>query len=127
MGCPIRVWANIRIWGRTCPLTGCKYASAKASKSLNFLHHTLWGATTEAKSMTYKYLYLVRPFLEYMEVLYGALTLSQTRPQWNLFNVMQHDGHVGAVDPPCKINGVNFQMFVYKSCAGLPFHLVVTT
>ena len=32
----------------------CKYVSAKASKSLNFLCHTLWGATTEAKSMTYK-------------------------------------------------------------------------
>ena len=25
-------------------------------KSLNFLRHTLWGATTEAKSMTYNYL-----------------------------------------------------------------------
>ena len=32
----------------------CKYVAAKASKSLNFLRHTLWGATTEAKSMVYK-------------------------------------------------------------------------
>ena len=37
----------------------CKHASAKASNSLNFLFHTFWGATTEAKSITYKY--LVRP------------------------------------------------------------------
>ena len=30
----------------------CKHVSAKASKVLNFLCHTLWGATTEAKSVT---------------------------------------------------------------------------
>ena len=29
----------------------CKYVLVKASKSLNFLCHTLWGAATEAKSM----------------------------------------------------------------------------
>ena len=51
----------------------CKYASAKASKSLNFLH-TLWGATTEAKSMTYKY--LVRPSLEYASVVWSPHTVS---------------------------------------------------
>ena len=37
--------------------------SAKASKSLNFLYHTVWSATTEANSMAYKS--LVRLSLEY--------------------------------------------------------------
>jgi len=36
---------------------------AKAKRTLNFLHHSLWGATTAAKSVAYKS--LVRPILEY--------------------------------------------------------------
>ena len=41
----------------------CKFVSAKACKSLNFLRYSLWGATIEAKSITYKY--LVHLSLEY--------------------------------------------------------------
>ena len=52
----------------------CKYASAKASKSLSFLRNTLWGDTTEAKSMTYKY--LVRPSLKYASVMWSPHTVS---------------------------------------------------
>ena len=52
----------------------CKYASAKVSKSLNFLRHTLQGATTEAKSMTYKY--LVHSSLEYASVVWSPHTVS---------------------------------------------------
>jgi len=37
--------------------------SAKASKSLNHLRHSLWGAATAAKSVAYKS--LIRPLLEY--------------------------------------------------------------
>jgi len=43
--------------------TASTYVSDKASKCLNFLRHTLWGVTCEAKSMAYKS--LVRPILEY--------------------------------------------------------------
>jgi len=35
----------------------------KAKRTLNFLHHSLWGATTAAKSVIYKS--LIRPILEY--------------------------------------------------------------
>ena len=52
----------------------CKHVSAKASKTLNFLSHTLWGATTVAKSMTYKY--LVRPLLEYACMVWNPHTVS---------------------------------------------------
>ena len=41
----------------------CKVVSAKARRSLNHLRHSLWGATTAAKSVAYKC--LVRPLLEY--------------------------------------------------------------
>ena len=41
----------------------CKVVSAKARKSLNHLRHSLWGASTSAKSVAYKY--LIRPLLEY--------------------------------------------------------------
>jgi len=42
----------------------CKIVSAKARRSLNHLHHSLWGVTTTAKSVVYKC--LVRPLLEYV-------------------------------------------------------------
>ena len=41
----------------------CKVVSSKARRSLNHLRHSLWGATTAAKSVAYKC--LVRPLLEY--------------------------------------------------------------
>ena len=52
----------------------CKHVSAKASKTLNFLRCTLWGATTEAKSMAYKY--LVHLLLEYACMVWNAHTVS---------------------------------------------------
>ena len=52
-------------------LSCCKYVAAKASKSLNFLRHTLWGATTEAKSMV-----SVRPSLEYACTVWNPHTVS---------------------------------------------------
>ena len=52
----------------------CKHVSAKASKTLNFLRRTLWGATTEAKSLAYKY--LVRPLLEYACTVWNPHTVS---------------------------------------------------
>ena len=55
-------------------LTVCKHASANASKVLNFLRHTLWGATTETKSVTYKC--LVRPLLEYACTVWNPHTVS---------------------------------------------------
>ena len=51
-----------------------KHASANASKVLNFLRHTLWGATTETKSVTYKC--LVRPLLEYACTVWNPHTVS---------------------------------------------------
>ena len=53
----------------------CKYVSAKASKSLNFLCYTLWGATAEAKSMAYKHL-VHHPFLEYTCIMWNPHTAS---------------------------------------------------
>ena len=41
----------------------CKTVSAKARQSLNYLRHSIWGATTAVKSVAYKS--LVRPLLEY--------------------------------------------------------------
>ena len=52
----------------------CKHVSAKASRVLNFLRHTLWGATTEAKSVTYRR--LVRPLLEYACTVWNPHTVS---------------------------------------------------
>ena len=45
-----------------------------------------------------------------MQVLCGTLTLPQTRQQWNLFNDVQHNGHVGVIGPLCRINGVNLNV-----------------
>ena len=42
----------------------CRTFSAKARKSLNYLCHSIWGATTAVKSAAYKS--LVRPLLEYV-------------------------------------------------------------
>ena len=54
----------------------CKHVSAKASKTLNFLRRTLWGATTEAKSMAYKYLVCRCPLLEYACMVWNPHTVS---------------------------------------------------
>ena len=53
-------------------------------KVLNFLRHTLWGATTEAKSVAYKC--LVRPS--------GTLIPFLTGLFWNLSSAVQHAGFV---------------------------------
>ena len=44
-------------------LIHCRAVSAKAKRSLNYLRHSLWGATTATKSVAHKV--LVRPLLEY--------------------------------------------------------------
>ena len=41
----------------------CRTVSVKARQSLNYLRHSIWGATTAVKSVAYKS--LVRPLLEY--------------------------------------------------------------
>ena len=41
----------------------CKVAAAKATRSLNYLRHSLWGATQPAKAAAY--VSLIRPLLEY--------------------------------------------------------------
>ena len=41
----------------------CKAVAAKATKCLNFLRHTMWGATPAAKAMAYKC--IIRPLMEY--------------------------------------------------------------
>ena len=41
----------------------CKYVAAKATRSLNFLRHCLFGCTSSVKSATYKC--IVRPIMEY--------------------------------------------------------------
>ena len=41
----------------------CKVVAAKATKCLNFLRHTMWGATPAAKAMAYKC--IIRPLMEY--------------------------------------------------------------
>ena len=51
----------------------CKHVSAKTSKTLYFLRHTLWGVTTEAKSMTDKC--LVHPLLEYVGMVWNPHTV----------------------------------------------------
>ena len=100
----------------------CKYVSAKASKSLNFLRHTLWGATTEAKSMTYKC--LVCPPLEYACMVWNPHTSSGKA---TLESVQRR-----TVQWPCgsrwsQNRGVDLQMFAYRSYIGLPFHHVEST
>jgi len=41
----------------------CKIIAAKATKCLNYLRHTLWGATPQVKSIAYRC--VVRPIMEY--------------------------------------------------------------
>ena len=48
--------------------------SARAKHSLNVLHHSLWGITTAARSVAYKY--LVQSLLEYACQLWHPYTVS---------------------------------------------------
>ena len=52
----------------------CKFVSAKASKLLNYLRHTLWDATADAKSRAYKC--RVQPCLEYACTVWNPHTAS---------------------------------------------------
>ena len=67
-------YLGVLLWSNLSWSDHCKHVSAKASKTLNFLRHTLWGATTEAKSMTYRC--LVRPLLEYACSVWNPHTVS---------------------------------------------------
>ena len=49
--------------------------AAKATKSLNYLRHTLWGATPQVKSMAYRY---ICPNVEYHIAIYRCQL-------WNAF------------------------------------------
>ena len=91
----------------------CKHVSAKASK-----------ATTEVKSMTYRC--LVAHYWS-IRARFGALTLFQTRPHWNLSSGMQHVGYVEVTGLLCENIGVNLRMFVYESYIGLLFRHDGTT
>ena len=50
----------------------CKIIAAKATKCLNYLRHTLWGATPQVKSIAFKC--LVRPIMEYGCQLWNPFT-----------------------------------------------------
>ena len=50
----------------------CRTVSAKARQSLNYLCHSIWGATTAVKSVAYKS--LVRPLLEYAYQVWSPYT-----------------------------------------------------
>ena len=54
----------------------CKAVAAKATKCLNFLRHTMWGATPAAKAMAYKC--IIRPLMEYIVAKYGTHFLIRT-------------------------------------------------
>ena len=116
-----------KVFGSIAPfkfvLVYCKHVSANASKVLNFLRHTLWGATTEAKSVTYKC--VVRPLLEYACTVWNPHTVSD-RAAWNLSNSVGWIGFVEATVPLCRSIGASHQMSVYKSCVGLLSHLAGT-
>jgi len=62
-----------------------KFVSAKASKLLSYLRHTLWGATADAKSRAYKC--LVRPCLEYACTVWNPYTASN---KFTLETVQRH-------------------------------------
>ena len=50
----------------------CKVAAAKTTRSLNYLRHSLWGATQPAKAAAY--VSLIRPLLEYACVVWNPHT-----------------------------------------------------
>ena len=52
----------------------CRMLYARANCSLNFLHHSLWGTNTTARSVAYKY--LIRPLLEYACQVWHPYTVS---------------------------------------------------
>lgn len=52
----------------------CKILASRASRLLNYLRHSLWGATVDAKSMAYKF--IVRPLLEYACPVWSPHTIS---------------------------------------------------
>ena len=110
--------------GRTCLGLTTVNMSAKASKTLNFLHHTLWGATTEAKSITYKC--LVRPLLEYACLVWNPHTVSD---KVTLESVQRRAAHwvCGSCWSSGENIGVNLWMVVYKSYIGLLFRHKGTT
>ena len=47
----------------------CKVTAAKATRSLNYLRHLLWGATQPAEAAA-----LIRPLLEYVWVVWNPHT-----------------------------------------------------
>ena len=81
--------------------------SAKASKVLNFLRHTLWDATTEAKFVTYKC--LLRPLLEYACTVWNSHTVSDRAFHESVHN-MQYVGFVLVAGPLCGSFGVSHRM-----------------
>ena len=62
----------------------CKYVSAKATRSLNFLRHHLYNSSTSIKSIAYKC--IVRPVLEYACSVWHPYTIKNI----NLLESVQH-------------------------------------
>ena len=99
----------------------CKVVSAKARRSLNHLRHSLWGATTTAKSVAYKC--LIRPLLEYACQVWSPHTACDIS---GLESVQHHAARwaCGSLFPG---NGASHLMLVSNHYAGQIFLFVVTT
>ena len=92
----------------------CKYVSAKASRSLNFLRHRLYNYSISIKSIAYKC--IVRPVLEYACPEWHLYS----NTIWNPYNIRLPIGLpiVGGIH--YHIAGVNLLMTVCKSYTSLP-------
>ena len=98
----------------------CKVVSTKARRSLNHLRHSLWGATTAAKSVAYKC--LVRPLLEYACQVWS----SHTACDISGLESVQHRAARWACGILFPGNGVSHLMIVLIHCAGLVSLIVIT-
>jgi len=65
-------YLGLTITSNMCWTNHCKIISAKATRCLNFLRHTLWGATPFVKSIAYRC--VVNPLLEYGCQLWNPFT-----------------------------------------------------
>ena len=65
-------YLRLHITTNLCWSIHCKIIAAKATKCLNYLRHTLWGAPPQVKSTAYRC--VVRPLLEYGCQLWNPFT-----------------------------------------------------
>jgi len=70
-------YLGLIITSNLCWTNHCKIISAKATRCLNFLRHTLWSATPFVKSIAYRC--VVRPLLEYGCQLWNPFTTRNIR------------------------------------------------